>query len=63
MPEAFLERIFEPYLRVPDGTEGTGLGLAIARRALEMHGGSIDARLREGGGLEVRLRLPAAELG
>ena len=63
VPEAFLERIFEPYLRVPDGTEGTGLGLAIARRALEMHGGSIDARLREGGGLEVRLRLPAAELG
>jgi two-component system sensor histidine kinase CpxA len=63
VPESFLERIFEPYVRVPDGSEGTGLGLAIARRAVEAHGGQIGARPREGGGLEVSMRLPAAQVG
>jgi two-component system OmpR family sensor kinase len=62
VPAAFLERIFEPYVRVPDGSEGTGLGLAIARRVLEAHGGAIEARLREAGGLEVELRLPEARV-
>ncbi|MCU0758995.1 MAG: HAMP domain-containing histidine kinase [Steroidobacteraceae bacterium] len=63
VPEAFLERIFEPYVRVPDGSGGTGLGLAIARRAVEAHGGQIAARPRDGGGLEVSIRLPAAQVG
>jgi len=63
VPAEFLARIFEPYVRVPDGTEGTGLGLAIARRAVEAHGGTIEAMPRDGGGLEVRLRLPWIEVG
>ena len=63
VPAEFLARIFEPYVRVPDGTEGTGLGLAIARRAVEAHGGTIEAQPRDGGGLEVRLCLPRVELG
>jgi len=63
VPAEFLARIFEPYVRVPDGTEGTGLGLAIARRAVEAHGGTIEAMPRDGGGLEVRLRLPWVEVG
>ncbi|MCP5329138.1 MAG: HAMP domain-containing sensor histidine kinase [Steroidobacteraceae bacterium] len=62
IPPALLERIFDPYVRVPDGSEGTGLGLAIARRALEAHGGTIAARPRDGGGLEVVMRLPAAQI-
>lgn len=67
VPPAHLERIFEPYFRVPDGAGprgegGTGLGLAIARRVLEVHGGGIEARAREGGGLTVTMRLPAAQL-
>ena len=61
-PTDFLERIFDPYVRVPDGSEGTGLGLAIARRVLEAHGGTIEARPRDGGGLDVELRLPEARV-
>ena len=62
VPPAYLERIFEPYVRVPDSTGGTGLGLAIARRVFEAHGGSVAASLREGGGLSVCVRLPAVQV-
>jgi two-component system, OmpR family, sensor kinase len=54
VPPHMLEAIFEPFIRV----EGSESGLAIARRAMQAHGGSIDAALREGGGLVVTLRLP-----
>jgi two-component system, OmpR family, sensor kinase len=37
---------------------GTGLGLAIARSAMLLHGGSVEATLREGGGLVITLLLP-----
>ncbi|HEX4952053.1 MAG TPA: ATP-binding protein [Thermoanaerobaculia bacterium] len=60
VPEADLERIFEPFYRGDNGAgaSGTGLGLAIARRAVELHGGTIRAANREGGGLVMELRLP-----
>ncbi len=64
VPADWLERIFEPYARAPQGeheSTGSGLGLAIARRVFEAHDGNIDAALREGGGLEVRAALPLAE--
>ncbi|MCL4790848.1 MAG: HAMP domain-containing histidine kinase [Gammaproteobacteria bacterium] len=60
-----LTRIFDPYVRAPksaDDTSGTGLGLAIARRVFEVHGGSVVATPRAGGGLTVSVELPAAEL-
>jgi nitrogen fixation/metabolism regulation signal transduction histidine kinase len=55
---ALLQRIFDPYFSTYD--TGTGLGLPIARRIAEEHGGSIGARNRPGGGLEVFITLPAA---
>jgi two-component system sensor histidine kinase CpxA len=63
VPPEYLERIFEPYVRVPKSIEdagSTGLGLAIARRVAEVHGGRIAARNRDPGGLEVTFTLPAA---
>ncbi|MDQ1302561.1 MAG: Histidine kinase [Pseudomonadota bacterium] len=60
-----LTRIFDPYVRAPkspDDNSGTGLGLAIARRVFEVHGGSVVATTRPGGGLTVSVELPAAEL-
>ncbi len=57
-----LGSIFEPFSRVEDARErgagGAGLGLAIAARAVRLHGGSITARNREGGGLVVEIRVP-----
>jgi signal transduction histidine kinase len=60
--EGQLERLFDPFTRVDDArdrsTGGHGLGLAIAAAALRRHGGSIEARNRDGGGLELVLNLP-----
>ncbi len=57
-PEA-LPRLFEPYFTTK--SSGTGLGLLIARRIVEEHGGSIEARNRAGGGLVVEIRLPLVQ--
>jgi two-component system sensor histidine kinase CpxA len=61
VPEQHLPRIFDAFYRVePDrdrATGGSGLGLAIARRAVELHRGSIQAR-NDSPGLCVEMRLP-----
>ena len=64
VPEEHLEAVFQPFFRVEEARDrqhgGAGLGLAIAARAVRLHGGSVAARNRAAGGLEVELRLPAA---
>lgn len=42
---------------------GRGLGLALCREIAEAHGGTLRLRAREGGGLEVVVKLPRAGLG
>jgi len=62
VPEKDLELIFEPFYRVDEARNraagGDGLGLAIAARAVAIHGGSIQARNLDSGGLAVQLILP-----
>ncbi len=62
VPEATLDKIFQPFYRVDDARErcsgGTGIGLAIAERAIRRHGGTIRASNAAGGGLEVVITLP-----
>ena len=55
-----LEAIFNPFTRGDRarGGKGTGLGLAIVKRIASMHGGNVELRNRDGGGLEARVRLP-----
>jgi len=63
VPADALPQLFEPFFRSGDARDresgGTGLGLAIAEAALRRLGGGAEAVLREGGGLLVRLRVPA----
>lgn len=60
VPKEDLAFIFEPFFRSEGSTScGYGLGLAIARRAIEAHGGSIEAHNRPEGGLLVQITLPA----
>jgi signal transduction histidine kinase len=67
VPEKDLELIFEPFYRVDAARNraggGDGLGLAIAARAVGIHGGRIQARNLESGGLAVHMTLPALQVG
>ncbi len=63
VPEAWRERIFEPFLRLPGASEssgGVGLGLALVRSIAQRHGGSVRCTDREGGGACFEVRLPKA---
>jgi two-component system, OmpR family, sensor kinase len=63
VPDRDLARIFEPFYRVAESrdrdTGGEGIGLAITAQVMKAHGGSATAANGPGGGLEVRLSLPA----
>ena len=58
-----LEQIFKPFYRVQEARDrssgGHGLGLAIAAAAIKRHAGTITAKNRESGGLEMHVSLPA----
>ena len=61
VPEEALPRLFDAFYRVEKDRDrssgGIGLGLSLARRAIELHKGSIRAR-NVNPGLEVELELP-----
>jgi signal transduction histidine kinase len=58
-----MENIFEPFRRLraerTGSDKGAGLGLSIVRSVVRAHGGSIVAEPRPGGGLSVRVLIPA----
>ena len=61
VPEAWRERIFEPFLRLPGHAEhegGVGLGLSLVRQIATRHGGQVRCEPREGGGSCFTLALP-----
>ena len=63
VPPDDLAKIFEPFYRTDasrdhQGGGGQGIGLAITARVVELHGGTVQARNRAEGGLEMILTLP-----
>ncbi len=66
IPAAELDRIFNRFYRIDksrsQNVPGTGLGLAITRHLVLLHGGTIRAYNRTGGGATFEVRLPAAEV-
>jgi len=67
IPEDVRERIFDRYFQAASGKQvaergfGVGLGLYIVRQLVEAHGGSVEARNREGGGCLFVVRLPEVQ--
>lgn len=60
VPESELGTIFDTFFRGTAGQlrQGCGLGLSICRGIVELHGGTIGAENRPGGGLSITLELP-----
>ena len=62
IPDTELDRVFERFYRVEDSRArnpgGTGLGLAIVKHLVGLHGGSVEAANRPGGGSIFTITLP-----
>ena len=60
IPAPALEKIFAPFMRVPNSmhANGTGLGLAISKKIVEMHGGRIAVESSAGKGSRFYFELP-----
>jgi two-component system sensor histidine kinase KdpD len=59
LPSGEEVRIFEKFHRVEgQARSGSGVGLAICRGVVELHGGTITAQNRTGGGTVFVIRLP-----
>jgi two-component system sensor histidine kinase KdpD len=63
VPAGLKERIFEPFARFDERAPGVGLGLAVAKGFAEAMGGTIAAVDTPGGGLTVRVTMPALVSG
>jgi signal transduction histidine kinase len=58
--------LFEPFRRLGDpagSVPGTGLGLSIVRSVATAHQGTVAARSRPAGGLDVTVLLPGVPAG
>src|SRR5215468_163131 len=66
VPDELKQRMFEPFQRLdargggPMAGTGVGLGLAVVKGFLDTMGGSVEAADTPGGGLTMRVSLPAA---
>jgi signal transduction histidine kinase len=67
VPAYEIPGLFEPFRRLASterratlsGDHGAGLGLSIVRSVAHAHGGEVRAIPRPGGGLTVKVRIPA----
>ncbi|MFN0262882.1 PAS domain-containing sensor histidine kinase [Tepidamorphus sp. 3E244] len=63
IPSQAIGRLGQPFEQVANqltkSHQGSGLGLAISRSLVELHGGALRIRSREGKGTVVAVRLPA----
>jgi signal transduction histidine kinase len=63
IPADQLDAVLRPFYRIESSrnreTGGTGLGLAIAHQLTQQLHGTLSVQNRDGGGLEVRVSLPA----
>ncbi|MBI5694539.1 MAG: PAS domain-containing sensor histidine kinase [Nitrospirae bacterium] len=67
IPDEDLGAIFDRFYQAKKGANipkrgfgaGVGLGLGIVKQIVELHGGTVSARNRDGGGCEFAVELPA----
>ncbi|MEB3733274.1 HAMP domain-containing sensor histidine kinase [Halopseudomonas pachastrellae] len=65
VPDEWLSRLSEPFVRVPgqSADSGYGLGLTIAQRAVARHGGKLTFTRNDSGGLRATVVLPGSKTG
>ena len=65
VPAADVPHLFERFHRTTSGwarsSDGVGIGLSLVREAVELHGGSLSVRSREGRGTTFTVLLPLGD--
>ena len=61
IPQAILERIFDPFFSTKEVGKGTGLGLSMVFGFVKQSGGGIKVESAEGSGTTFTIYLPKAE--
>jgi PAS domain S-box-containing protein len=61
IPQADLDRIFDPFFSTKEVGRGTGLGLSMVFGFAKQSHGSVDVRSDEGNGTSFRIYLPKAD--
>ena len=61
IPKEQIEKIFQPFARIPNITQatGSGLGLAAVKAAIDQHEAKIDITSRSEGGTQFDITFPA----
>jgi two-component system, NtrC family, sensor kinase len=62
IPQAVLDKIFQPFFTTKPSGEGTGLGLSLSYDIVKAHGGELKVETREGEGTEFIIVLPSNNL-
>jgi NADPH-dependent 2,4-dienoyl-CoA reductase/sulfur reductase-like enzyme/rhodanese-related sulfurtransferase/two-component sensor histidine kinase len=67
IPAEEQKRLFDEFYRAPNARifdkTGTGFGMAIVKRVLDLCGGTIDVKSKEGEGTQIAFTLPLTKIG
>ena len=58
IPQAIIDKIFQPFFTTKPSGSGTGLGLSLSYDIVKAHGGELKVETKEGEGSAFIIQIP-----